>query len=63
MAKKTELVVAMDNRFPKGKVDKFEVDNPKESSEPVKNVYVSHAGLKLLGNPEEIEVVIRPKSK
>lgn len=62
MANKKELVVTMPNRIPKGKVDKFEVDDPKTSSAAVKNVYVSHAGLKALGNPDELEIVIRPKA-
>jgi len=57
-----ELKVTMTNRIPKGKVDKFEVDDPKTSTEAVKNVYVSHAGLKKLGNPDELEIIIRPKS-
>lgn len=43
---------------PKGKIDKFEVDSPKESKEAVKNVYVSHEALKKLGNPDAVKITI-----
>lgn len=57
---KKELKISMPNVDVKGKVKKFEVDDPRESTEPVKNVYVSKAALKTLGDPDGIEVIIRP---
>lgn len=58
MAAAKKIVIEMPNKDPKGKVDKFEVDDPKESREPVKNVYVSKAALKALGNPGGVRVTI-----
>lgn len=60
MAQK-KIEVTMPNAFPKTRVIKFEVDDPKESTEPVKNVYVDKGALKKLGNPDEIVVTITAK--
>lgn len=57
---KKELKIVMPNVDVKGKVKKFEVDDPKESTEAVKNVYVSKQALKSIGDPNGIEVTIRP---
>lgn len=60
--KKKELVIPMPVAIPKSKVIRYEVEDAKESVEPVTNIYVSKKALAELGNPEQIEVVIRPKS-
>jgi hypothetical protein len=60
MAKKTELKVRMPNVDVKGKVKKFEVDNPRESDAAAKNIYISKKALIEIGDPSGVEVIIRP---
>jgi len=60
MATKKELRVRMPNVDAKTKVKKFEVDDPRESTEPAKNIYISKAALKEIGDPSGVEVIIRP---
>lgn len=55
------LTIHMTNRDDKKRVAKFEVNDPRESREPVKNVYVDLTALKKLGNPQEITVIIKKK--
>lgn len=58
MAAAKKIVIEMPVCDPKGKVKKFEVENARESNEPVKNVYVSKAALKGIGDPAGVRVTI-----
>lgn len=52
-----EVKVLLPFSDPKKKVVKFETDRDDQA---IKNVYVSKESLKALGDPDGIEVIIRP---
>lgn len=58
MATKKTVTVEMPTSIPKKKVIRFEVEDPDNSTDAVKNVYVSNAAVKALGNPDGIKITI-----
>jgi hypothetical protein len=57
-----QIAVEMPIAIPKSKVVRYEVEDAKESNEPVTNIYISKKALAEIGNPDAIEIIIRPLS-